>query len=428
MMKQKMIFACLSLVGAMALMAEDAYVETDYTQGQGINTGYCMTPDTRWEVDFQLTETTNKQARIVGGDYGSPNFFVSCYINGAGNFSFGAGDTFKAFSTGIAVDTARHTAILDCFTKKMYYINAAGVTNWTGTIDVDCTKTATIPLVLCAVASSADVTQIASCASVKIYSFKVYEQGVLVRDFKPCLQAGLPGLRDSVTGLFVKDDRVGAAALASGGDIESYEDGYVESAGNQHVNSRYFMNPGTKVEIDYALTVATSNSQWRLVGADKSGCNAYSAIYIGGGGVSFGTGDSFTGLGTGIVPDLLRHTCVIDSPNNMYSFVTGATTNWRGTITSTRTKTALHPMGIFGGTTSTSGTSFVEPAKAKIYRLKFWTDGVLVHDYCPCTQGGVAGFKDLVDGAFVTSGGLTSGGDITSEKGDAYIESTGGNH
>jgi hypothetical protein len=66
----------------------------------------------------------------------------------------------------------------------------------------------------------------------------------------------LPGLLDSVTGLFVKDDRVGAAALAYGGDIESYEDGYVESAGNQHVNSRYFMNPGTKVEIDYALTDA----------------------------------------------------------------------------------------------------------------------------------------------------------------------------
>ena len=50
MMKQKMIFACLLLFGAMARMAEDAYVETDYTQGQGINTGYCMTPNTRWEV------------------------------------------------------------------------------------------------------------------------------------------------------------------------------------------------------------------------------------------------------------------------------------------------------------------------------------------------------------------------------------------
>jgi hypothetical protein len=37
--------------------------------------------------------------------------------------------------------------------------------------------------------------------------------------------------------------------------------------------------PGTKVEIDYALTDATVNSQWRLVGADGSGCNAYSAVY-----------------------------------------------------------------------------------------------------------------------------------------------------
>jgi hypothetical protein len=423
-MKLKSVFAWTVAISTMAL-AEDAYVASNGSLG--INTGYCMTPSTRWEVDFQLTETTNKQARIVGGDGFSPNFYVSCYINGAGSFSFGAGDTFKAFSTGIAVDTARHTAILDCPSQKMYYINAAGVTNWTGTIDVECTKTATTPLVLCAAANSAAVTNIINCSAVKIYGFKVYEQGVLVRDFKPCLQAGVPGLRDAVTGTFVKDDRAGAAALAYGGDIEEHEDGFVQSAGGQGVNSRYFMNPGTKVEIDYALTVATSNSQWRLVGADGEGCNAYSAIYIGGGGVSFGTGDSFTGHGTGIAPNLLRHTCVIDSPNNKYYYVTGVTTNWTGTIASTRTKTAVHPMGIFADCTSTSGTAFKNFAKAKIYRVKFWTDGELVHDYLPCVQGGVAGFKDLVDGAFVTSGGLTSGGDITSEEGDAYIESTNGN-
>ncbi len=226
----KSVFAWTVAISTMAL-AEDAYVASNGSQG--INTGYCMTPDTRWEVDFQLTATTPLQARIVGGDCGSPNFFVSCYINGAGDFSFGAGDTFKAFSTGIAVDTARHTAILDCPSQKMYYINAAGVTNWMGTINVDCTKTATVPLVLCAAANSAAVTNIINCSAVKIYGFKVYEQGVLVRDFKPCLQAGVPGLRDAVTGTFVKDDRAGAAALAYGGDIEEHEDGFVQSAGGR---------------------------------------------------------------------------------------------------------------------------------------------------------------------------------------------------
>ncbi|HPS08920.1 MAG TPA: hypothetical protein PLG22_15435 [Kiritimatiellia bacterium] len=420
----KVFFAWVLTIGAVAF-AEDAYVASNGSQG--INTGYCMTPDTRWEVDFQLTATTPLQGRIVGGDGFSPNFYVSCYINGGGNFSFGAGDTFQSFSTGLAADTARHTAILDCPAKKMTYVNAAGVTNWTGTINVACTKTATVPLVLCAVANSAAVTTFLNCSAVKIYGFKVYEQGVRVRDFKPCLQAGVPGLRDAVTGAFVKDDRAGGAALAYGGDIEELEDGFVQSAGTQCVNSRYFMNPGTKVEIDYALTVATSNSQWRLVGADKADCNAYSAIYIGFSGVSFGTGDSFTGHGTGIAPDLLRHTCVIDSPNNKYTYITGATTNWSGTIASTRTKTAAHPMGIFANSTNSDGTKFVDPAKAKIYRLKFWTDGALVHDYLPCVQGGVAGFKDLVDGAFVTSGGLTSGGDITAEEGDGYIECTNGN-
>jgi hypothetical protein len=65
---------------------------------------------------------------------------------------------------------------------------------------------------------------------------------------------------------------------------------------------------------------------------------------------------------------------VIDSPNNKYSYVTGVTTNWTGTIASTRTKTAVHPMGIFADCINAAGTLQYGYAKAKIYRLKFWTN------------------------------------------------------
>jgi hypothetical protein len=40
-------------------------------------------------------------------------------------------------------------------------------------------------------ANSTNVTSIISCSSVKIYGFKVYERGVLARDFTPCLEAGV---------------------------------------------------------------------------------------------------------------------------------------------------------------------------------------------------------------------------------------------
>ena len=98
-LKLKVFLAWAMTIGAVSF-AEDAYVASNGSQG--VNTGYCMTPDTRWEVDFQLTATTPLQARVVGGDNASPNFFD------AGVFRQRPGRRWHSGRGGCGEPVARH--------------------------------------------------------------------------------------------------------------------------------------------------------------------------------------------------------------------------------------------------------------------------------------------------------------------------------
>lgn len=98
------------------------------------------------------------------------------------------------------------------------------------------------------------------------------------------------------------------------------------------------------------------------------------------------------------------------------------------------TKTTDQPLALFGRADITNkyyGAYFTRISKAKIYRCKIWEDGNLVHDYKPCVKGGVAGFKDMVDGAFIEGESktederLTYGGPVIVEPDDGYLEVAG---
>ena len=111
-----------------------------------------------------------------------------------------------------------------------------------------------------------------------------------------------------------------------------------------------------------------------------------------------------------------RRTCVVDAPNKTAFYRTGATTNQITTNMTAITKTTDQPLALFGRADITNkyyGAYFTRISKAKIYRCKIWEDGNLVHDYKPCVKGGVAGFKDTVDGAFVEGEAKTAADRLT---------------
>ena len=420
--------AMVSVVGlALGVKAEDGFVELTGTQV--INTGYKPKRATTVKLDFQLVGAQTVQTRILGCDASGNNSKFAFHINNNGNFNYSTDNASP--SAGKSADTARYTVSMPGRGNANLY-NADGSLckgpNWTDMKDV----TSTYPLVIGGNALNASGTSIDSLtAKMKVYGLKIYESGTLVYDFKPVVKGGVAGLYDENAGVLVADDRDGHA-LAYGGDIETLPaDGYVQSNGSsiQGINSRFFWQPGAKVEVDYELTDSTKNSQYRIVGADWGGVVQRASVYIGGGGVSFGMGTDateFKGDQTGIDPDKRRHTVIIDTVAGKYYYKTGIMTEKTLTPQGACTETAVYPMGLMAGTTNQNGSVFRHFAKMKLYRAKFWLNGELKHDYVPCVKGDVAGLKDLVDGQFVTSGALTYGGNILKEDDDPYLENTDG--
>lgn len=432
-MNYRMI-AIIGICAAGGACAEDAYVELTGTQA--VNTGYkafynsSTKAQSLVELDFQLTAAPAAGTRIIGGDGGSRGLpYLSLFVDGDAKLKY----TYNgqpAMSTGQPATTGRRTVRLPAYGTAV--LSADGQTmaeSWVGMAG----GTMPNPIVLGANALDAGGASISNAvATMKIFRFKIMEKEngawAVKYDFKPVVKGGEACLYDAASGTTLQDDR--GNALASGGDIETLpEDGYVQSDGSsvQGLNSRFLWQPGAKVEVDYALTDATRNTQYRIVGADYVGVVQRASVYVGGGGVSFGMGTDATGFkgeGTNIDPDLRRHTAVIDTVANKYHYRTGRTLEKTLTPIGACTETARFPMGLMAGTTNQNGAVFRHLAKMKLYGARFYLDGQLVHDYVPCLKGDVAGLKDRIDGAFITSGALTWGGDILRENDAPYLENT----
>ena len=432
----KRILSAIVACAVGCAWAEDAYVELTGTQV--INTGYkafynsTSKDQSQVVLDFQLTEAPAKGTRIIGGDGGSKGVsFFSFYADG--NFRFAYNGKETGVSTGKPVTTGRYTVQVPAYGNAILSLDGAQLSSsWVGMAN----GTMPNPIALGANALDAAGTSFSDqVAKMKIYGFKILEKKdgtwSTKYDFKPVVKGGAACLYDEATGLTLQDDR--GKALAYGGDIETLpEDGYVQSDGSklQGINSRFFWQPGARVEVDYALTDSTKNTQYRIVGSDWPGVVQRASVYIGGNGVSFGMGvdgvDDFKGDGTGLDPDTRRHTAVIDAKAGKYYYKAGNTTVWSKTPTGKCTEKARYPMGLMAGCTNQNGVVYRHQAKMRLYGAKFYLDGTLVHDYVPCLKGDVAGLKDMVDGAFVTSGSLTYGGNILKEEDDPYIENTDG--
>ena len=429
-----------------------------------INTGYYPKPTTRVELDYALVEpgddAETSQARIMDNGGTSSTLPMTFYIagqpgSGSLSASFFFGDhtsgwegtltTQQGTSTARKnyLDEVRRTAIIDN-PNKTVALAQNGTRIWECTRDdYTFTNTSKYPLGLCAAIGNQYGTSADRKCKMRVYGLKIYESDVLVHDFVPYLQAGWPGLRDTKTGRFVSDDRVDAFAPAYGGNIESGDDPYIASSGKCAVNTRHHFGPKTKYEVDFAFTDGYEVGT-RLMGAGFNSVNNGTGIYVQNNpsktiAVLFSNGWQAYLSNT---PGTRRCTCVVDAPNKTSYFLTGATTIASTTNMTAITKTTDQPLALFGnaapapstGTTSgTHGVTFSLLSKAKIYRCRIWEDGQLVHDYQPCLKGGVAGFKDGVDGAFIedeatdTVDKLTYGGPIAVESDDGYLEVAGEN-
>lgn len=177
------------------------YTQIEYIEGTGtqyIDTGFNPDNNTRVDIDFQFTDTagTSGWSCLFGAaDSSSNENSFSVWLNTSA-LEYYYGSSSKSFS--VNGNTDRHKANLN---------NATAAID-TDTITMDdeafsCSKN----LFLLATSRTGEATYFSDC---KIFSCKIYDNGTIVRDYVPCVNAsGIAGLYDLANKSFYQNAGTG---------------------------------------------------------------------------------------------------------------------------------------------------------------------------------------------------------------------------
>lgn len=414
----------LTAGGNVMEIDDDPYVESP-DGGCFFDTGYYATSNTCVVCDFMLLEQQgNQQFPFEAGAASTGKSYMRMYGNGSsgtGDFAYALGQTGWQSLAVPYSPTVRHQVTLDALNcKAKVAVNGHTIrevtTAATGRQPEQSTGTLKI-------FSNYNMTK--NTLKGRLYGFKIYEEGELVRDYVPICQGGTYALVDKVTGKTLEKassskDFTGSTANEALDDAffsaeMRDEDAYIESDGSQAINLGYYTTPETRYEIDYQMTEIVG--QMRPFG--EAGGDLSAELYIqgsatGSGNVAFGVGNSWKAQTTGVGADLNRHVAVLDLANRECGY--SGYKMFAFTSETVCSKTATNPIWIFakgGGDGSHSNR-----AKMRLYAFRIYESGALVHEYLPYKNGKTVGLYDTMTGDVVTS--TVSGNAFTYGGGHGY--------
>ena len=262
-------------------------------------------------------------------------------------------------------------------------------------------------------------------SKVRCYGVKIWQDGTLVRDFRPCVRDGKAGLFDEVSRGFF---------FAYGGDLlppvetpDAFVQ-YVESNGTQYVDTGIKGRCNTKADMTLQLMKVADTT---FLGARNDNadtrfllCHGNSQGRVCTGHVSFDWGDKYLSTSH---PDRLVGSIMHDGTQvTLLATLNGATS-----VSTSRTQAALDTgLNMYMFAVNMSGAASYQ-ASIRCYATRIWQDGVLVRDFWPCEKDGIAGLYDKVSGRiFHSGGGALAAGPVTAKRAEVaqfvrYVESTG---
>ena len=298
----------------------------------------------------------------------------------------------------------RRTFILDSLNKQVGMVTA-GYTNVLISTGSD-TVTAEMTTATLRLGANFDP---GAFAPLKIYGCKVFENGVLKHDYRPCMTNALAGLVDALVakGTLYADSQAIAnpcKQLTPGGafdpDVAS-KSVYLEFDGNQAIDTGYKPNPKTRIETDFQL-VQSGPAQQRIWCAD--GGIAYHLYANGSCNFAFkcSTRSDWSGTAFNFMT-LERMTHVLDVPQKQVRFLRDCGTvvdNFDSKFDGMEgyaTTTCEGTLSIGGHATETGGNP---RGHMRLYGLRIFEDGVMVHDYVPykSADGLTVGLYDQAEG------------------------------
>ena len=426
----------------------DTYLQSDGTQI--IDTGYIASTNMRVEVVFTpLERQYSTYTRYVwGSNAGSApaslrcSTYVQCNdatkMNGAVSFITGA-STNTNWQGGSSPSTrARYKAVFD-YRNRVIEMWSGDTKVYNATPNNPGFETDNCSLVIFGARQQAAATPTPSFKG-RVYSFVVYDKGVLVRDMIPYGRGAVTGLLDRCSGKVYTKTRGNAFVLGT-------DDGYIRSdraqRSGQYVNTGWYMTPQTKIEVDFSMLELSTT--WQCVFGSLKGTGHLCALVLDGSkkfSWALADNDAYSWTSTGIAGDSARRTFTLDLPNATVTLATTAGTEYTGTIAAVPTVTATAPLVLFGRTqTNTTGVvTYGGQSSARIYGVRIWNNGTLVRNYVPRIVDNEEGLYDTVNGTLNSadlSGSsstgkfrLTAGGDIecaaavgtVAANADAYLQ------
>ena len=393
---------------------EDAYIDTT-TAGVAISfdTGYKVSSNTCIVCDFRpLKQKADQSFVFEAGDGTSANnngqMFMRMYANGdsgTGGISYACGqDQFKVVypKDGTQIwfaPNVRRTLTLDAYNSKVsvaMYGKTVSERTLSAAARVPNPSSTTLKIL-------SNANGKVNCCMARLYSFQIYEEGSLVRDYRPYVNNGVIGLKDvkGAGGFITATANVGV--LKCGGAIEGRKDAYVENDGVTALNLGYKANMKSRIEFDF---------QWlRLKDGGEVVCGAWNTgtlrycfwhykndIEV----IFDGKSQSHQTI-PGIAPDFMRHTAVLDMKNRSLSYVTGGvsvpfTVNSAAAFNAT--DASVDGFGVFDGIKD--GIAQGMTSYARVYAVRIYEDDELIHEFLPYKNGEVVSLRDTKTGYVAT--------------------------
>ena len=430
---------------------DDAYLLSDGTQF--IDTLCYGKSNTCVEIDFALLTPATGGDQYIFGVHGAAStdvnpLYFGLYVNGSGYYGWnckrGSGN-WGGF--GLSATTDRRQFTIDGPNEKVRVTHFNKVLCDTtfaarsGGVAPDHADAVT-PMMMTVFGSRNQANAARLCTAMRLYGMRIYEGGVLTKEFVPRMKGDAPGLYETQGGTFHTDwSRTREGRLAIGGAYETMpDDPYIHGDGTLHLDTGYKAKGDTRIEVELSMDTGAYGRSRYVFGpsyttSDKMSFCAYSAESDYYGFCCKKGGQKWDGLGQ--QPTVARERIVLDAAAGVAQlYVSGARMcNVKFTPDVTADDETYHTITLFcnraSGSSSPASVSGVTPMR--LYSCRIFEGGTLVHEFLPFVKGSLAGMRDTKTGRFLeprASSGATGtfdvGGEIQADvEEDAYLMSDG---
>lgn len=373
-----------------------AYVDTGAVDNKGyIDTRYIPKVNTRCEIDYSLNSAPSASGWLFSAS--GDGAYYGVYLRGGYENSYyghnGTGWHKPLAANGaLTLDTPR-TVVLDYPANKFLVCSGIVTNAYPVTAYAATGKTYTGSIRLGTKYNASD-----EFASIKIYGFRIFEDGKLVRNFVPCKMDGVAGLHDLETGLFVACAKP-LGALDAGGDINVKMSPYIETAlgKKQYLNTGHIPTINTRIEVDYALASAFTGGTWNIFRGKLDGSILFTCYHTANG-FCFNN-KSWTNSGTPAYSNIpkVRRTAVLDNATDQALLLTAGNAHWTANSVNSTSLSGTGVPIVLSSKQDING----EFGSFRFYACRIYESNVLKHDFLPAVKNGVAGLQDRLGDKFL---------------------------